>query len=153
MSKPTNRAPENVVDKSRIQSYQIREFVEALAGIRDDLKAATQSERSMQIALSGAVSPLTLACTVFEAAETGCRTPTAAAFQLVEILGCLKAARLFAVPEKLSAAWRQNLAETSDKITRILTQIISKHVEAFNENKAFRRYQSVVLHAGTGPAI
>ena len=54
----------------------------------------------MQIALSGAVSPLALAYTVVGAAESGCGTPTAAAFRLVEILGCLKAARVFEVPEK-----------------------------------------------------
>jgi hypothetical protein len=152
-SKPISRVPENAVDKSRIQSYQIREFVEALAGIRDDLRAATQSERSMQIALSGAVSPLALAYTVVGAAESGCRTPTAAAFQLVEILGCLKAARVFEVPEKLSTAWRQSLAGTGNKIAQMLKQLISKHAEAFDKNKAFRHYQSAVLRVEPRPEI
>ena len=52
-STPLIAANASLVDKSRIQSYQIREFVEALTGIGDDLKAATQSEPSMRLALLG----------------------------------------------------------------------------------------------------
>lgn len=108
---PVPAAQATEVDKSRIQSYQIREFVEALAGIRDDLKGATQSERSMRLALCGPVSPLTLAYTVIEAADLGRRTPMAAAFQLVEILPCLNAARSLSVPHKLSRAWKEQVAQ------------------------------------------
>ncbi|MEW6441457.1 MAG: hypothetical protein AB1640_11030 [bacterium] len=46
------------VDTARIQSYQIREFVEALQGIRDDLKNASGAcEQAMRMALVGVVSP------------------------------------------------------------------------------------------------
>jgi hypothetical protein len=45
------------VDTSRIQSYVIREFVEALKGIRDDLRqAAKATPPAMRLALHGAVS-------------------------------------------------------------------------------------------------
>ena len=44
-----------VVDTSGIQSYQIREFVEALTGIRQDLKSSAISEPAMRLALRGAV--------------------------------------------------------------------------------------------------
>src|SRR5438477_348650 len=45
------------VDTSQIQSYQMREFVEALKGIADDLRAASKSSRPcMRLALLGTVS-------------------------------------------------------------------------------------------------
>jgi hypothetical protein len=138
------------VDKSRIQSYQIREFVEALTGLRRDLmEAANQSEPSMRLALFGPVSPFVLAQTIFEAAKAGRRTPTAAAFQLVEILACLKAARSFTVAEKLSQAWEQHLGDTTSRTTRLLKQLFSSHRETLASNKAFDRYQKAVLAGGT----
>jgi hypothetical protein len=138
------------VDKSRIQSYQIREFVEALTGLAQDLKAAIRSEPSMRLALLGPVSPFALAQTVLEAVKTGRRTPTAAAFQLVEILACLKAARSFAVPEKLIAAWERHLEDTANKITQILRQLAASHSADLASNRAFDRYERAVLNGGAG---
>jgi hypothetical protein len=69
----------------------------------------------------------------------------AAAFQLVEILGCLKSARSLEVPERLSEVWKQHLADTGKKVTRLLRQIVSKDAESFSRNKAFRRYEKSVL--------
>ncbi len=80
------RDPSSGVDKSRIQSYQIREFVEALNGISQDLAASTQSEPSMRLALLGPVSPLALAHTVSDAVCSGCRSPMAAAFNWSKFL-------------------------------------------------------------------
>jgi hypothetical protein len=133
------------VDKSRIQSYQIRDFVEALTGLSQDLKAAMQSEPSMRLALLGPVSPFALAQTVMDAVKLGRRTPTAAAFQLVEILACLKSARSFAVSEKLSRIWAQHLENTTDKIAGLFRQLASSHGEVLATNKAFGRYQKAVL--------
>jgi hypothetical protein len=141
-------APAAGVDKSRIQSYQIREFVEALTGLRQDLQAATQSEPSMRLALLGPVSPVALAETILAAAQSGHRTPTAAAFQLVEILVCLSAARAFTVPEKLSQSWKQHLDATTSKTTSLLEKLFSSHRDTLASNKAFSRYQKAVL-AGT----
>ncbi len=141
-------APDAGVDKSRIQSYQIREFVEALTGLRQDLQAATQSEPSMRLALLGPVSPIALATTVIEAVKSSRRTPTAAAFQLVEILACLNSARAFDVPEKLSLAWQQHLGDTTGKTSRLLEQLLSDHRDTLASNKAFSRYQKAVLADG-----
>jgi hypothetical protein len=141
-------APEAGVDKSRIQSYQIREFVEALTGIRGDLAACTQSESSMRLALLGPVSPLALAQTVRDAVDSGHRTPMAAAFQLVEIMACLKAARSFTVPERLAQAWDQNLHEATNKITYIFKQLTATHGELL-AGKAFGHYKNTVLADGT----
>jgi hypothetical protein len=146
---PTRPALEaSGVDKSRIQSYQIREFVEALSGIRDELKTAARSERSMRLALSGAVSPLTLAHTVIEAVKAGRRTPMAAAFQLVEILACLQSARSFEVPPALVGVWHQHLTETGKEIGLLLRTMVAKHPDLFRKNKNFRRYEKTILSAG-----
>ena len=143
---PLPTAPDAGVDKSRIQSYQIREFVEALTGLRQDLRAAaTRTEPSMRLALLGPVSPVALAQTIFEATKLSRRTPTAAAFQLVEILSCLKSARAFPVPEKLLQAWEKHLEEATKKTARILQQIFSEHRESLLSGKAFGRYQKAVL--------
>ena len=133
------------VDKSRIQSYQIREFVEALTGLRQDLMKATQSEQSMRLALHGPVSPVTLAQAILDATQAGRRTPTAAAFQLVEILACLNSMRSQPVAERLGAVWKLHLDHSTKKITCILEQIVSTHAGAFAANKAFSRYQKAVL--------
>jgi hypothetical protein len=142
---PLPTAPGAGVDKSRIQSYQIREFVEALTGLRQDLQAATRTEASMRLALLGPVSPVALAQTIFEATKSGRRTPTAAAFQLVEILSCLKSARGFPVPEKLRQAWKKHSEEATKRTARILEDIFSAHGESLLSGKAFGRYQKAVL--------
>jgi phosphatidylserine/phosphatidylglycerophosphate/cardiolipin synthase-like enzyme len=134
------------VDKSRIQSYQIREFVEALTGLRQDLQKASQSEQSMRLALLGPVSPVTLAQTILDAINAGRRTPTAAAFQLVEILACLNSVRAQPVADRLSAAWKLHLDHSTERISRLLEQVVSAHAEAFAANKAFSRYQKTVLN-------
>jgi hypothetical protein len=145
-------APGSEVDKSRIQSYQIREFVETLTGLRQDLQAATQSGPSMYLALLGPVSPVTLAQKILDAAKECRRTPTAAAFQLVEILSCLRAAHAFPVPEKLLRTWKQYLAEATKRTTAILGQLVSLHGKTLTANKAFGRYRKAILESGRSRA-
>jgi phosphatidylserine/phosphatidylglycerophosphate/cardiolipin synthase-like enzyme len=142
--------PQVGVDTSQIQSYQIREFVEALAGIRQDLAGATQSDASMRLALLGPVSPLALAQRVRDAVDSGSRTPMAGAFQLVEILACLKSARAYSVPERLAEAWDRNLKDAARKISSILKQLIDANGEPF-DSKSFNRYQNTVLAGGMRP--
>ena len=116
-------APASGVDKSRIQSYQIREFVEALAGLNQDLRSATQSEPAMRLALLGPVSPLALAQTMIDAVVLAAAPPPPLRFQLVEILACLQSARSHSVPERLAAAWQQHLQQAAGRISRLLEQI------------------------------
>jgi hypothetical protein len=141
-------APDAGVDKSRIQSYQIREFVEALAGLRQDLAASAQSEPAIRLALLGPVSPIALAGTVIDAVKCRGRTPTAAAFQLVEILACLKSARSTKVPDKLAEFWCRHLDDATATISRLLQQLLSDHSAKFADNRAFHRYQKAVLNNG-----
>lgn len=140
-------AQESGVDKSRIQSYQIREFVEALTGLSQDLAASTQSESSMRLALLGPVSPIALASSVRDAVDLGFRTPMAAGFQLVEILACLESARSIAVPPRLSRCWEENIREASNKIRAILSQLVAAHRQLV-DTRAFNQYQKTVLAGG-----
>jgi phosphatidylserine/phosphatidylglycerophosphate/cardiolipin synthase-like enzyme len=137
------------VDKSRIQSYQIREFVEALAGLNQDLRSATQSEPAMRLALLGPVSPFALAQTIIDAVVAGRRTPTAAGFQLVEILACLQLAGSHPVPERLATVWQQHLQQVNGKISRLMGKLVADHPALFASNKAFGRYRKAVLNGET----
>jgi len=137
------------VDKSRIQSYQIREFVEALAGLNQDLWSATQTEPAMRLALLGQVSPFALAQTIIDAVAAGRRTPTAAGFQLVEILACLQSAVSHPVPERLADVWQQHLQQVNGKISRLLEKLVVDHPTLFASNKAFGRYRKAVLNGET----
>jgi phosphatidylserine/phosphatidylglycerophosphate/cardiolipin synthase-like enzyme len=137
------------VDKSRIQSYQIREFVEALAGLNQDLRSATQSEPAMRLALLGPVSPFALAQTIIDAVAAGRRTPTAAGFQLVEILACLQSAVSHPVSERLADVWQQHLKQVNGKISRLLETLVADHPALFTSNKAFGRYRKAVLNGET----
>lgn len=71
---------------SDLQNYIIREFVEGLYGLEEMLKHASYSPRSLEIALLGEFSVAALADRITTAFREGRRSPTAAAFQLVELL-------------------------------------------------------------------
>ena len=127
------------VDTSRIQSYIVREFVEALKGISDDLKAAAQSPKTcMRLALLGSVSPVALAKRVVEAADAGERTPTACGFQLVEILGCLDAARQLEASARFAADWREFVDEAAARVASMLENLLERFPEQLSSD--FRRY-------------
>ncbi len=131
------------VDTSRIQSYIVREFVEALKGITDDLKAAAQSPKAcMRLALLGAVSPVALARRVLEAAESGQRTPTASGFQLVEILGCLKAAHRYPASRRFQNDWLKLVHEAATQVKGMLDKLQKQFPTDFS--RAFRQYAKTV---------
>lgn len=141
------------VDKSQIQSYIIREFVEALNGITDDLKAAARTPKAcMRLTLLGPVSPLALARRVVEAAESGERTPTATGFQLVEILGCLDRARQFQASARFEQDWAQLVDEAAHKVADMLEQLQQSFPSDLSCD--FRRYANAVRrHNRTGASV
>lgn len=141
------------VDTSQIQSYIVREFVEALKGITDDLKAAAQSPKAcMRLALLGSVSPVALARRVVEAAESGERTPTATGFQLVEILGCLDRARQFPASTRFEQDWAQLVDEAAHKVAEMLEQLQQSFPSDLSSD--FRRYAKTVRrHHQTGASV
>lgn len=135
------KALESGVDTSNIQSYQIREFVESLEGVRKDLKKASTSSRTMRSALRGPVSPLSLARAISEKVSGGSRTLTAGAFQLVEILQCLEETR--SMGNYLD--WAQDLNETSVEIKSFLENMISSHPDILGSGTRFYEYQSRLI--------
>jgi len=135
------RIQHDAVDTTRIQSYQIRSFVEALEGIRQDMLAAAVSEPAMRLALTGPVSPVALARQVTDAVREGERTPTAGGFQLVEILGCIHAARARSVPERLREAWSEHTRRAAEQVSRLLDKLRSDHPQALGPSSGFAHYE------------
>ena len=140
------------VDTSRIQSYIIRDFVEALKGIRDDLKAAAQSPKAcMRLALLGSVSPVALAKRVLEASDMQKRTPTAAGFQLVEILACIDEARHYEAATRFRDEWLSFVDEASTEVDGMLDKLKHRYLGALSQN--FQRYSKSVRQHHIGEAI
>jgi hypothetical protein len=133
-----------IVDTSKIRSYQIREFVEALGGIRADLRTAAQSGSAMGLALRGPVSPVALAKAVDQAVREQGRTPVAACFQLVEILAILRDAAGFAVP-RYHDEWTGLLAIARREIEEILARLKASNPEPFRARGPFARYERAVM--------
>lgn len=138
------RADEKRADTSRIQSYQIREFVEALRGIEDELKAASASNpAAMRLAVLGPVSPVSLARQVAQETRRD-RSPVAAGFQLIEILCCLGRARLHAVEGPKGEAWLAVVSQGITEVERILQSLQANHPERFATETAFFQYSEAV---------
>lgn len=134
------------VDTARIQAYQIREFVEALRGITDDLRTASSSLGAMRLALHGPVSPVALAREVLAAAVQGKRTPIAAGFQLLEILSCVAQARAFTVSERYRAEWTQLVRDAEREVAAVLTQLRSQAGHALSGIDSFMRYERTITN-------
>ena len=145
---PLNPASANelVVDIGRIQSYQIREFVEALQGMHDDLQSAAKgTETAMKLAVLGEVSPVALAREVIRAVHDRHRSPTAAGFQMVEILACLAKAQRFDVPAIRQYAWDDCLKRAQFDIEALLSGLIEWNGGELKSQLAFQRYRTAIL--------
>jgi hypothetical protein len=134
---------ETGVDTSRILSYQIRSFVEALPGLRDELLRNTATESTIRLALLGPVSPVALAREIHKAAKGG-RSPTAAGFQLAELLACLRRLSDVPVEERVATPWSAALAEATAIIAGLLDELRSSRVE-LAPTTAFGAYAKAVL--------
>ena len=129
-----------VVDTSDIQSYQIREFVEALTGIRQDLKSSAISEPAMRLALRGAVSPVALAQHIKAAVLKGERTPVGGSFELVELVACLLSARSNEVPESLQAAWMREIDTALREVESCLAEV--RKANGSQLGRGFKQYET-----------
>jgi hypothetical protein len=78
--------PQETERLRQLQSYLLRDFVESLFGLAETLQQAMRSPRAFEQALVGDFSPVSLAEQVLQAFRAGRRSPTAAAFQFVELL-------------------------------------------------------------------
>ncbi|MGC4099508.1 MAG: hypothetical protein QM706_20615 [Nitrospira sp.] len=128
------------VDTSRIQSYQVREFVEALKGIRDDLRQAAKSTpRAMHLAVHGPVSPIALARAISVEVGEGRRSPTAGAFQFFEILCCLLDAIMFPTDAQYRAYWQSEINHAGESVEGLLDQVRARYVDMLG--RSFSRYE------------
>lgn len=138
----------NGVDTSRIQSYVIREFVEALRGIEQELHKATTTEARMRFALQGPVSPVTLGRMVVDSVGRGDRTPVAGAFQLVELMQCVGGCRGRCNAEALADAWGEQVDEAVRLLRQLLARLKTEHPKDFVENAAYDSYEEAALRNG-----
>jgi hypothetical protein len=131
-----------------LQSYLMREFVESLYGLKQILgEAAMRSPRAFEQAVLGEFSPLALASEVVTAVQAGRRSPTAAAFQLVELLGLLGAIELSTSDvEPDRAALSQSRSRAVDAILQLATTAVASAPirEAFSERN-FLKYARTAL--------
>jgi hypothetical protein len=145
-----NRAADiSAVDTSTIQSYQIREFVEALQGIADDLRRASSgTEAAMRQALLGELSPIALAQQIMNAVSAGTRSPVAAGFQLTEILVCLNKAKALAVDQPRQDAWQDGVRRAHAAVSALLDKLLSTKAADLAPSSDFYRYYRTALRAG-----
>ena len=137
---------ESGVDTSQIQSYIIREFVEALKGLNDDLKSAAGSTKGcMQLALLGSISPLALAKHVRDAASLGERTPTACGFQLVEILACLHAAKAYPTSSQFRNDWASLVDKAISEVVALLEGLKTQFPEQLS-GEFLKCAETIVAH-------
>lgn len=127
------------VDTSRIQSYQVREFVESLDGLREDLKKAAGTERSMRMALLGPVSPVALGRMVRNEVRLGRRSPMAGGFELLELISCLAECR----DDERAKVWAQHLKKACGELVAMLSELEAQHPELASDS--FIRYRRQVF--------
>jgi hypothetical protein len=78
--------PQEAERLRQLQSYLLRDFVESLFGLAETMRQSMRSPRAFEQALVGDFSPISLAEQVLQAFRAGRRSPTAAAFQFVELI-------------------------------------------------------------------
>lgn len=130
------------VDKSRIQAYQVRAFVDALHAIRRELLDVRGSRGALFHAFCGEVSPVALARHVVQEVRAGRRSPTAGAFQLAELSALLDEVGRKA-PEDVSG-YAEMCAQASAEVTAFLAQVRSEFTEELGPTSAFHRYSTRV---------
>jgi hypothetical protein len=104
----------------QLQSYLLRDFVESMFGLADTLRQSMRSPRAFEQALLGDFSPVSLAEQVLQAFRAGRRSPTAAAFQFIELVRVVAELQLEG-EEPLSQAEQEALDDARTRgINRLL---------------------------------
>lgn len=119
------QALDSAVDTSRILAYRVRSFVEALPGIRQELKNSAVSEQSIRVSALGPVSPVALSREIVRAVDES-RSGVAAGFQLTELILCIDAARSAEVPDALRAVWSDALGEARAEVLKLLAGLCAR---------------------------
>jgi hypothetical protein len=137
-------ASESAVDTSQILSYQVREFVDALPGIRQELSRSISTVPNIRLAFLGPISPLALAREIEKTVSKG-RSTTAVAFQFVELLACVLEARPETeLTERLSIAWKTAVREVAAEIGQMYERLKVSDLNLAS-NESFRCYEQSLL--------
>ena len=132
------------VDTTRIQSYRIRAFVEALPGMLSELSRVCGPQPLLEMAFLGETSPVGLARCIVTEVSTGMKSPTAAGFQLVEILRVLREAAAH-VGQRDPKLLRDVAERAERQISALLETLQTDRPETFEPGGAFGRYQQAIL--------
>jgi hypothetical protein len=137
------------IDTRRILSYFMRHFVQAIPGIEAEIQRAAYSRAALDATLRGPTSPLALAEHVAASlarppgSDEPRKTPTAVAFQLVEILAAvLRSGHAVTAPEL-----RECFQPVITRCRELLAQLIDAHVELSDEG--FQKYRAAFLEEVT----
>lgn len=141
----TDVAAPSAVDTSKILSYQIRAFVEALPGMREVLLREASTPSGIRMSILGPISPIALAKEVGRAAEQG-RSPVAAGFQLVELQRVLRALKEEEVHERVRGVWVDTLDEADRRVATIMAELRDR--APIGAGTTFDRYATAVLGVG-----
>lgn len=139
--------PQEIDRLRQLQNYLLRNFVESLFGLEDMLGQATQySSRAFEQALLGEFSPVALAEQILQAFRSRRRSPTATAFQFVELVRVVSRLNLAGTAE----AEQKALEEIRGRGVRRLLQTVNlvaqrSDFQAVCSNRDFRRYVDASL--------
>jgi hypothetical protein len=120
--------------RRQMQNYIVREFVETLFGLVDTIRDSARSPRSAEQALMGDLSPISLGEQVIQAFMAGRRSPAAAAFQMVELIGAVGGVQWLEDQVKSAsdrAPFEQLRGRTLDQLFRVFSQATAR--EAFRD--------------------
>lgn len=142
---PGATATDAPIDTSRILTYFIRGFVQAIPGIEAEIKRAGYSRASLDAVLRGPTSPLELAERAYAslsrdpAPDEPAKTPTAVGFQLTEILAALLRCQADVTDSELHQCFQPVIARCRD----MLDALASNQPEL--QSEGFRLYRQRIL--------
>jgi phosphatidylserine/phosphatidylglycerophosphate/cardiolipin synthase-like enzyme len=142
---PASLVTPRSVDTTGIQAYQMREFVEALAGVRRHLmNGEMRTAGVIRLELLGPISPLALARAAIAAENSSQRSATAAAFQLAELLTCVRDAKAREMPEPVRADWLAALREAETEMHAAMRTLAVKLGPSSAFERAYRQTLAVM---------
>ena len=126
---PVDQAPPEQGSRDDILSYLVRDFVHALPGIRAGLAEASMTETGLRRAMLGTRSPVALGREIAEGLRkprtgTPRKTPTAAIFELVELLKAVGSASLHELPGSATSRIRE---EARAEIRSLLDKVLEAY--------------------------
>lgn len=142
---PASLVTPRSVDTTGIQAYQMREFVEALAGVQRHLRdGEMRTAGAIRLELLGPISPLALARAAVAAEKSGQRSATAAAFQLEALLTYVREAKARDMPEPVRADWLAALREAETEMHAALRTLAAKLGPRSAFERAYRQTLALI---------